>query len=74
MIKSLVYSPHSADLYNPGAAPACSRGLNVASQSFQRARVKFNNQLMMPKATHDHRSTLGYRLVGFEWRLADMHA
>ena len=27
---------------------------------------------MMPKAAHDHRSTLGCRLVGLEWRLGDM--
>jgi hypothetical protein len=27
---------------------------------------------MMPKAAHDHRSTLDYRPVGLEWRLADM--
>ena len=46
--------------------------LNAVSQSFQSARVTSNNQLMMPKAAHDHRNTLGCRLVGLEWRLTDM--
>ena len=29
------------------------------------------NQLTMPKAAHNHRSTLGCRVVGLEWPLAD---
>ena len=51
--------PAAPQRFPAGGAPeGRSRGLNAASQSFQRARVTSNNQLMMSKAAHDHRSTL----------------